>query len=61
MNIVRYVDTARQDEAHAEAVARLQAIDERKYGAGGYEDILLELIYQEPADTVPVGLEYSEI
>jgi hypothetical protein len=56
VNVVRYVDTARQDDAHTEAMSRLQAIEERKYGHGGYEDILLELIYQEPADAVPVCL-----
>jgi hypothetical protein len=56
VSVVRYVDTARQDEAHTEAVSRLQAIEERKYGHGGYEEILLELIYQEPAAAVPVAL-----
>jgi hypothetical protein len=57
VNVVRYVDTAQEGDAHTEAVARLQAIEEREYGHGGYEDILLDLIYQEHADTVPIGLE----
>src|SRR5262249_26690451 len=55
VNLVRHVDRELHVEAHDEALARLQAIEERKSGSG-YEETLLEFIYQESAEYVPALL-----